>query len=243
MLRIQKNDKPDLEKCNMNCDSGLHKKLNEYELTRFMNKHSTNLLIGRPGSGKTSLLYSLFKSKQCFRKVFHHIYLFQPSHSRASMKDKLFDKLPEDQKFDELDFDSLEDVMSRIKSGDKKENNCIIMDDQSAFLKNKETMKMMKDLIFNRRHYHCSIFFLVQTYHSVPKEIRRLFSNIFCFKVSKQELEVLTEELIEKRKDDVLEISKVVFDKPFEYLFINTDSQRLFKGFDEIIFSRDDINE
>ena len=30
-------------------------------------------------------------------------------------------------------------------------------------------------------------------------------------------------------------ISQIVWDKPHQYLFINTDSQRLFKNFDEII--------
>ena len=28
---------------------------------------------------------------------------------------------------------------------------------------------------------------------------------------------------------------KLIYDKPYQYLFINTDTQRLFKGFDEII--------
>jgi len=31
------------------------------------------------------------------------------------------------------------------------------------------------------------------------------------------------------------DIAKMVYNKPYEYLFINTDSQRLFKGFDEIV--------
>ena len=79
-ITIQENEKPELKTCEMNCDSGLHKKLDRYELSRFLNCHSTNLLIGRPGSGKTSLLYSLFKSKELFKKVFHSVFLFQPSH-------------------------------------------------------------------------------------------------------------------------------------------------------------------
>lgn len=101
-ISIQENAKPELPHCVMNCDKGLHKKLNEYELSKFMNAHARNLFIGRPGSGKTSLLYSMFKSKELFKKVFHNIFLFQPSHSRASMNDKLFDKLPIEQLFDEL---------------------------------------------------------------------------------------------------------------------------------------------
>ena len=107
----------------------------------------------------------------------------------------------------------------------------------SAFLKNNETMKLFKELIFNRRHYRCSIYFLVQTWYSVPKEIRRLFSNLFIFKTSKEELQNIAGELIELKKELIPEISKLVYDKPYQYLFLNTDSQRLFKNFDEIIIS------
>ena len=67
-ITIKKNDAPKLPRCEMLCDKGLHDKLNKYDLTKFLNNHSTTLLIGRPGSGKTSLLYSLFK-KQFFTSL------------------------------------------------------------------------------------------------------------------------------------------------------------------------------
>ena len=76
----------------MNCDNKLHEKLDNYELSKFLNSHSTNLFIGRPRSGKTSLLYSLFKSPELLKKVYHKIFLFQPSASRVSMKDKIFER-------------------------------------------------------------------------------------------------------------------------------------------------------
>ena len=239
-ITIQHNDSPDLPQCEMNCDKGLHKKLNNYELSKFMNSHATNLFIGRPGSGKTSLLYSFFKSKELFAKVFHNIFLFQPSHSRASMKDKLFDKLPVEQLFSELNYENLSAVMETIKNEESKFNNCIIFDDMTAQLKNNDTLKLFKELVMNRRHLHTSIFFLVQTYHSIPKEIRRLFSNVFVFRVSKQELETIFEELVEKRKDCVLEVSKLVFDKPYNFLYFNTETQTLFKNWDSLQFKCDD---
>ena len=239
-ISIQINDKPELPHCEMNCDKGLHKKLNEYELSKFMNSHATNLFIGRPGSGKTSLLYSFFKSKELFKKVFHNIFLFQPSHSRASMTDKLFDKLPTEQIYDELNYDNLSSVMDTIKNEESKFNNCIIFDDMTAHLKNNDTLKLFKELVNNRRHLHTSIFFLVQTYHSIPKEIRRLFSNVFVFRVSKNELETIFEELVEKRKDCVLEVSKLVFDKPYNFLYINTETQTLFKNWDSLYFKCDE---
>lgn len=244
MITLQKNKKPKLKTCEMVCDKELNSKLNKYELTKFLNSHTTNLLIGKPKSGKTSLLYSFFQSSKCLKKCFHNIYLFQPSHSRGSMKDKLFDKLPDDQKFEELDYESLVEVMDRIKMSDPDHNNAIIFDDMTAYLKDYHVEKLLKELVFNRRHLRTSIYFLCQTYISVPKDLRKLFSNLFIFRVSKNELKLMFEELIEdKSKVNLIsDITKLVFDKPHQFLFVNTDSQRFFKNFDELVFKNDEDN-
>jgi len=230
LITLKKNPKPDLPICQMLCDVPLHDKLDAYDLTKFMNCHSTNLLIGKMGSGKTNLLYSFFKSKKLMNKVYDTIILFQPSSSRASMKDKLFDQLPDEQKFDEISLENLELAEEQFDG-----NNCIIFDDMGAYLKDNDIKKKLKEMIMNRRHKHLTIYFLCQTWFSIEKDIRKLFSNIFVFKVGKKELENIFEEVIERPKDLVLPISKLVYDKPFQFLFINIDSGRLFKNFDEII--------
>lgn len=235
MIQLKKNNKPELPVCLMTCDGMLHDKLEKYEMISHLNKHSTNLLIGKPKSGKSSLLWSFFKSKDMFRKVFHTIFYFSPENSRGSMKDNIFDKLPEDQKYSELSFENLSAVVGRIQKADKDEKFCIIYDDMGAYLKNKETLKLFKMLSMNKRHLHVSQFFLVQTYFSVVKDIRRLFDNIFVFKVSKNELQNIFDEVVEQEKDKVLAISKLVYDKPYEYLMINTENNKLYKGFDEIV--------
>ena len=155
----------------------------------------------------------------------------------ASMKDQLFDQLPEDQKFEELTLENLEMVKNSL---DPDENSAIIFDDQGAYLKNNETKKLLKELIMNRRHLHLSIFFLVQTYLSIERDVRKLFSNCFIFRCSKKEMETIADELIEQKKEHLNEIIKIVYNKPYQYLFINTDSQRLFSGFDELLINDDD---
>ena len=232
-FELKINKAPDLKPVKMLCDNGIHPKLNKYELTKFLNCHSTNLLIGKPGSGKTSLIGSFFNSKELLKQTYHNLILFQPSNSRASMKDDIFETIPT--KYDELNYENLSEVMEQIQNEDPKYNNCIILDDQGAYLKNKEVKKLLKNIIFNRRHLRTSIFFLTQTYLSVDKEIRKLFSNLFVFKVSKKELELIFDELVEEAKDLVQPISKFVFDVPYNFLFINTDSGKMYKNFDEII--------
>lgn len=232
-ITIIENEKPKLPQCKMLCDKGLHDKLEKYELTKFLNQHSTTLFIGKPRSGKTSLLFSLMKG--IMRKCFHRIYVFQPAESRASMSNDIFGKLPKNQLYSELNYDNLQEVMALIKDDAAQDlNSLIIFDDQTAHLKKKDTMQLFKELIYNRRHLHVSLYFCVQTYYSVPKDLRRLWTNLFIFKTSKDELTNIWNELIEY--DDALlpKIRKLVYDKPFQYLFVNTDSQRLFKQFDEI---------
>lgn len=237
MLKLKKNIRPNLPVCHMLCDGGLDPKLNMYDVTKFMNQHATNLFIGKPRSGKTSMLYSFMKNKKLFAKVFHTIYIFQPEASRGSMKDNIFSQLPDDQIFEELTFENLDSVLERIKSAPFEENSCIIFDDQTAYLKNKSTLKMLKELIYNRRHLHTSIFFLVQTWYSVPRDIRKLFSNVFLFRTSKSEIEAIFDEMIEQDKSIIPKIQKLVYDVPYNYLFINTDTQRMFKNFDEILIN------
>jgi hypothetical protein len=241
MIRIKENSKPTLPHCSMVCDTKLHKKLDKYDLTSFLNAHTTNLLIGRARSGKTSLLHSLFEHTHLLRYCYHKIYLFQPSQSGASIKDNIFELLPTDQIYNELTFDTLYEVKCRIEE-DAKDNitSCIIFDDMAAHLKNKQTLKLFKELIYNRRHLRLSLYFLVQSFYAVPKELRRMWSNIFCFKVTKDEMRNMWNELVERDEEYIIPIMKMVFNEPYKFLFINVDSNRLFNGWDELIFPDDE---
>ena len=234
-LQLKINRKPKLVAPVMLCDQPLSSKLDRYDLTSFMNNHSTTLFCGSPGSGKTSLINSMFSNP--FKKVFHKVFIFQPSHSRASIKKNIFSGLPKNQFYDELTAENLLEVMDTIR-GLEDENSVIIFDDQSAYLKDAGVLKLFKELIFNRRHLRTSVFFLNQTYRSTPKEIRRLFNNIFLFKTSKDIMKDVFDEVVEDKEklDMIPQLSKLVYNKPYQYLFINTPSQRFFKGFDEILF-------
>ncbi len=43
-----------------------------------------------------------------------------------------------------------------------------------AYLKDNETRKLFKEIIYNRRHLHISIFFCVQSWLSIEKDLRTL---------------------------------------------------------------------
>ena len=65
-------------------------------------------------------------------------------------------------------------------------------------------------------------------------------TDIFAFKVSKPEMVNLFEEVFENK--DIFEaIVKMAWKKPHDFVFIDTNSQRIFLNWSEVIFSCDNI--
>tara|TARA_R110000822_G_scaffold144022_1_gene282603 strand:- start:2547 stop:3278 length:732 start_codon:yes stop_codon:yes gene_type:complete len=243
MIQIKRNKTPNVPLCVMNCDKPLHEKLNKYDMYNVaFNKASSTLIVGRPGQGKSSLLYSFFKSKDCLKKCFDHIFYICPSNSMASMQDNIFKDLPDNQIFDELDGDILDEIIERtMNREDKDEKTAIIIDDMGSKLKNNQVQQRLKQIAQNKRHMGIyQTFILVQTWKSVPTEIRRLLDNIFLFKVGPNDMMSIMDEILPQYKEKSYAIQKAVFDKPHQYLLINTREGRLFKKFDELIIKDDD---
>ena len=244
-ISIKKNKALELEVPEFVCDhSPIGDHLNKYDMLSHLNAYSTTCIIGKPGSGKTSLLVSFLKGRgknKVFRKCFNHILLVMPRSSRESMKDNIFANHPEEKMFEELNLETITDIYNRLLSTtEQNENTLLILDDVGASLKNNEIQKLMRQIIFNRRHLKCHIVMLLQSFISCPKEVRKLFTNVFMFKPSKVEFQTLFDELFETAKDKAIQIMNIVYDKPHQYLMLNIDSQRMYKGFDEIILHQDD---
>lgn len=242
-ITIKHNIRPKFPIARMTCDDGLDARLNMYSLTSLMNSHECTVLCGAPKSGKTSLLWGFFKHPKLLKKVFHNIYIFQPTVSGESMKDNIFSCLPDEQRYDKLTFEGLNEVYEKINASEKYEENCIIFDDMAAYLKQKQTKTLFDDIVFNRRHLRTNIFFLTQGWKKIPLDLRKVFSNIFLFKVAKKELYTIWEEAIEENIDLAPKISKLVFDKKHNFLFVNVESKRMFKNWDEIIIKDDDDDD
>lgn len=196
-------------------------------------------ILGRPGAGKTSMLISLFRDKKLLKRCFNNIILVIPRESLASLsqKDNIFKDLSEEKFFTSLgDIDAIREMVKFYASED--ENSCIIIDDQTSYLKDAYIQKILSDIVFNRRHYRCSIILLSQIYNSIPLKIRKLINVCMVMhRPSKKETKDIFEELLEHKEEVADRIFQMSFKKPFDVLTIDVPSQTIFANSDELIIN------
>ena len=247
-ITLKKNtNKPNLDIPEFLCDDGISNSISRYEMTSFMNKYTMNGFIGKAGSGKTSLLLSMLtgkKDKKIFRKAFNNILLVMPESSRNSLKKNIFENHPPEKMYEELSQETINDIYEKLLTySSEGETTMLILDDVGASLKNNSIGENMRKICYNRRHLKVSIFLLIQSYMSLPKEIRKMYNNIFVlYKPSKVEIENLFNELFETKKDLCIDIMNFVFKNPHDYLMLNIDSQKMYRDFDEIIINPKEMN-
>jgi hypothetical protein len=240
-IKTIKHDRLDLKIPEFRCDHGFNEKLNDIPMLSHLNNYSLNVLCGKSGSGKTSLLVSFLTGKsenKVYRKCFDNVVVVMPTNSRQSLKKNIFEHHPQNKLFDELNLESITKIYEMLEeavSEEPKKNTLLILDDVGASLKKKEILFLLKKIIFNRRHLRCHIICLVQSYISLPLEIRKLSTNVIAFKPAKPEAENLFRELFETKHDMMDKIIKYVYKKKGDYLFLNVDSQKMYKDFDELV--------
>lgn len=237
MIRVQKNEKPDLKRPKFSVDGKLDNKLDAYPLTSLMNKSTFSVYLGRPGSGKTSLVTAFLKTPAMFHKVFNQIFVFMPPGSRSSMKDNFFEKhIAPQQLYDELTFSNLQDCYDKVqKAAEDDETSLIILDDIQKSLRDNNIRKLFLSMANNRRHGKLSIWLCAQNWKSIEPSVRNGVTDIFVFKINKKEMETIYEEHVEQHQDKFMDILKLCFREPHSFMYINTGSQRIFSNWDELI--------
>ena len=76
-IEIKKNKELKLDIPEFICDGSLDENLNKYDMLKNLNGFKFTAIIGKPGSGKTSLITAFLtgkKDKKVFRKVFNNIF-------------------------------------------------------------------------------------------------------------------------------------------------------------------------
>ena len=236
MLKLKTNKKPYLNIPSFSVDNKLKDKLDNIEIFKLMNKSHFALFLGKAGSGKSSLVISFLSSKDAFKKCFHNVFLFCPANSRSSIKDDFWENnLEEEQIYDDLTIDNLIDAYSKIEQDSLQGfKSLIILDDVQKNLKG-DCEKFLLHIINNRRHNRICIWICCQNYKTIPLQVRLTLTDLFIFKVGKQEIENIYEELTEIDKNNFNIITNNAYKNIGDFLYLNCLSQRLFNNWDEIV--------
>lgn len=237
-MRLLIHNKPKLIRPEFKVDEPLSKHIDDPLLFN-MNKSFCSGLIGSAGSGKTTLMVSFIQTPKYFKKVFNKIYVFMPNSSRNSMKNNIFSVLPDDQVFEGVSFDTLNDVYEKLlENTENNHKSLLVFDDVQSYLKNKEVEVNLLHIIANRRHLRCSIFIVAQNYNKIPKNIRQSFTDLFLFNVGKEEYVNIFEENINLSKDDfalvLKEYRNIKKHEPNSFIYIH-DKDKIFINWNEFI--------
>jgi GTPase SAR1 family protein len=235
-LKILK--KPNIKKVNMLCDEVIDKKLLKFPMIQdcFSKNHFT-IIIGKQGQGKTSLAVQFIRD--ILVNCYENIYIFMPDESRADLEHDIFgDNLKEDQIYNDLKSDDLDELYDILKSNkEQKENSLVLIDDFQNIFKNKDIEKSLEKLVIKLRHINTSIILLQQNFQKLPKKMRSLIYNIIVFDIGKEELQEIFDEVIKKNKSQYMELLEFSFNEPHDWICVNTKSRKIYKKFDLIEFN------
>lgn len=219
------------------CDTSIHEQI-EYPMPK---RSFFMTVIGSAGSGKTSLMVNMLRSPQMYKRAFHHVYLVMPPNSLASLDMKAFQK--HDKVYEELTFETLDKIHERAKaSSEEGEFSILVIDDQTAALKDREVQRLMKQLIFNRRHLRLSIVMLVQSYNAIPLSVRKTVGHFAMYKPrNKKEYGAIFDELIFLDQQTADDLMRFVFRERYDFLFCDVEQSLFFRNFDRINLNADQV--
>jgi hypothetical protein len=202
-------------------------------------------LIGAGGSGKSSLMLSMFKSPRYYRSKFDNIYYFTPQSSFLSVEKHPFSN--HDKVYHELELETLENIYKEllalkeeaIANGNPIEHSLIIIDDFANDLKESDLAQKINKAIVKTRHLNCSWIFTLQSYTLFPKVLRKQITNATIFKPNNnEEWDSINQELLNMSRHNLIQLYDYCFDRPYQHLDINTTENKIYKNFNLLDIQR-----
>lgn len=239
MISVEVLDKPELSKIKMNCDEVIDKKMLKFPMVAdCFSKSSFNIIVGKMGQGKTSLITNFVKT--IFKKCFNKIYVFIPQNSRKSIENDIYGRyLPESQLYDNLNVEDLNKVYEELQeSSNEEEFSLLIIDDFQTQLKDPEILDILKKIITKMRHLRVSIWLLQQNYQALDKSMRELVSNLILYNVGKSQLTKIFEEVITIDKKIYNNLIEFCFKDKHDWICININGDKnIYRMFDKLLIT------
>ena len=197
------------------------------------------LLVAPTGCGKTNLILNMITRKVFpYYKYYDKIYIFSPTIGL----DNSWSILEEDEdKYilnDELDEEYINEILEEqkqnilIKGKNKTKHRLIIIDDLGGDMKN-INYKFLVALIMKLRHSNIHIWITTQSYRAIPRGMRLNFLYHIIFRVSPQELDIISKEINGVIDEDIFRklFINAIEEKPYNFLYVDIRKQSYFSGF------------
>jgi len=197
------------------------------------------LLIGKSGSGKSSMLLNLICNDEFYEKDFkgENIYVFTGSpHDVKLMNMCSFKEIPasniyhgfQDHIVSEIYDDMVNDFQEAMHDGKKPEQKLFILDDlffSNQFRQENQKDSMLLKLFQNARKYLGSVLCLAQKASSIATPIRENASFVITFSASNKQADLLEGDynFLPSSKDFHRVFKQATKDK-HDFLFINMDA-------------------
>jgi hypothetical protein len=120
------------------------------------------------------------------------------------------------------DFDTLAKKNVKDKKLPKSRNQLLILDDITAYLKDKDIEKTLIKLCTNRRHLKLSIILMVQFLRAITRPIRFQVTTLSFFKPANElDTEIIKDEYINLKKDVFDDVKRLVWLDEHDFMMIN----------------------
>jgi hypothetical protein len=202
-------------------------------------------IVGKKGSGKSTLVLSLFNSEKAFKRRFNYVWMFSPTAQGDPKYEKLVEELTNaNQFFDTCTDTILSGVLDRIRlinerwkrdHAKKEIRHVLLLDDCMSDL-SPSKQAMLSRIVVTSRHLHCSVIIASQKYNAIPTLIRAQLDLISCFKsYNTREVTTLQED-ISIDPAAFYEIYEYCTDGPHSFMHVNllTNPVTFYKRFDEL---------
>lgn len=218
---------------NMECSNGV-------DVAPPLQKRFNYLVVGKPGSGKSTLIINMLREKCMYNRQFDKV--LWVTNSRGTLPDI---GLPDENYIEGVNEEMLQSIIDEYYDGQRTEpfNMLLILDDVIGNIKKMETSPLLAKFFFNSRHIlgaksSVSLIVTTQKYNLLPARFRPSLTGIFLFESSNIEYDLIYNDHIKIAKKTWGELIEFVYTQPRDFMYLNlTNGVRsmFYRNFDQIV--------